>query len=125
MREHDVQGFLDSLPPESRDVVTALREVVRRTVPDAEESVLWGGLSYHTPWVGGRVKGSVCQIGVHHGEVRLEFIHGVRLEDPRRLLRGDRISKRYVSIRSVAEARRPEIADLIREASTVELPDIA
>jgi hypothetical protein len=124
LTQSDVQGFLDSLAPESRDIVTAVREVVRRTVPDAEESVLWGGLSYHTPWVGGRVKGSVCQISVHRGEVRLEFIHGVRLEDPRRLLRGDRISKRYVPIRSVAEARRTEIADLIQEASTVELPGV-
>jgi len=125
LRQPDVRGFLDSVPPESRDVVTALREVVRRTVPDAEESLLWGALSYHTPWVGGRVKGSVCQIGVQHGEVRLEFIHGVRLEDPRSLLRGDRISKRYVPIRSIAEALRPEIADLIQEASTLELPGMA
>jgi hypothetical protein len=125
LRQHDVQGFLDSLPPESRDVVTDLRAVVRRTVPDAEESLLWGGLSYHAPWIGGRVKGSVCQISAQHGEVRLEFIHGVRLDDSRRLLRGDRISKRYVPIRSVAEARRPEIADLIGEAATLELPGMA
>lgn len=124
MRQPDVQGFLDGVPPESRDVVTALREVVRRTVPDAEESLLWGTLSYHTPWVGGRVRGSVCQISAQRGEVRLEFIHGVRLEDPRRLLRGDRISKRYVPVRSAADARRAEIAALIQEASTLELPGI-
>ena len=113
------------MPPESRDVVTDLRAVVRGTVPDAEESLLWGGLSYHAPWIGGRVKGSVCQISAQHGEVRLEFIHGVRLDDSRRLLRGERISKRYVPIRSVAEAQRPEIADLVREASILELPDSA
>jgi hypothetical protein len=104
--------------------VVALREVVRRTAPDAEESLLWGGLSYHRPWVGGRVKGAVCQINVVRGEVRLEFIHGVRLDDPRKLLRGDRLSKRYAPIRSVAEARRPEIVELIEEAATLELPDI-
>jgi hypothetical protein len=39
-------------------------------------------------------------------------------------LRGDRLSKRYVPIRSVADARRPEIAELIEEAATLELPDI-
>jgi hypothetical protein len=104
--------------------VVALREVVRRTAPDAEESLLWGGLSYHRPWIGGRVKGAVCQISVVCGEVRLEFIHGVRLDDPRKLLRGDRLSKRYVPIRSVAEAWRPEIVELIEEALALELPDI-
>jgi hypothetical protein len=120
VRTDDVRAHLDSLPPESREIVLALRDVVRRTVPDAEETVLWGGLSYHTPWIGGRVKGALCQISAKQGEVRLEFIHGVRLADPAGLLRGDRISKRYVPIGSSAEAQRPEIVNLIREASTLD-----
>jgi hypothetical protein len=119
----DVRGFLDSLPPESCEVVLALRDAVRRTVHDAEETVLWGGLSYHTPWIGGRVKGALCQVSVKHGEVRLEFIHGTRLADPAGLLRGDRRSKRYVAIRTVADARRPEIVALIEQASTVDFGD--
>jgi hypothetical protein len=117
----DVRAHLDSLPPESCEIVLALRDVVRSTVPDAEETVLWGSLSYHTPWIGGRVKGALCQITAKRGEVRLEFIHGVRLADPAGLLRGDRLSKRYVPIDSSAEAQRPEIVNLIREASTLDL----
>lgn len=120
MRTDDVRAHLDSLPPESREIVLALRDVVRRTVPDAEETVLWGGLSYHTPWIGGRVKGALCQISAKQGEVRLEFIHGIRLADPVNLLRGDRLSKRYVPIGSSAEVQRSEIANLIREASTLD-----
>ena len=116
----DVRTHLDGLPPEPREIVLALRDVVRRTVPDAEETVLWGGLSYHTPWIGGRVKGALCQITAKRGEVRLEFIHGVRLADPANLLRGDRLSKRYVPIGSITEAQRPEIVNLIREASTLD-----
>jgi hypothetical protein len=53
--------------------------------------------------------------------VRLDFIHGIRLADPDGLLEGDLLSKRYVPIRSAADARRPAISRLIREASTVEL----
>jgi hypothetical protein len=124
LQRHELQAFLASIQPETRELAVALREVVRRSAPDAGESLLWGGLSYHRPWIGGRVKGAVCQINVVRGEVRIEFIHGVRLDDPRKLLRGDRLSKRYVPIRSVADARRPEIAELIEEASTLELPDI-
>lgn len=116
----EVRRFLAGVPSERRDVVAALRETVCRIVPDAEETVLWGGLSYHSPWVGGRVKGAICQISVKGSNVRLEFIHGVRLVDPDGLLEGDRLSKRYVSIRSADDARRAAVASLIREASAVE-----
>jgi hypothetical protein len=118
----DVRAYLDSLPPEFREIVLALRDVVRRTVADAEETVLWGGLSYHTPWIGGRVKGALCQITAKRGVVRLEFIHGVCLADPAGLLRGDRVSKRYIVIRSVADVEQLEIEGLIREASAVGFP---
>jgi hypothetical protein len=117
----DVARFLDGLAPASREIVDALREVIRSAVPDAEETVLWGGLSYHTPYVGGRVKGAICQVTAKRGEVRLEFIHGIRLADPGKLLRGDRLSKRYVPIPSPAAARRRVITELIAEASTIEL----
>jgi hypothetical protein len=113
----DLKAFLDAPPSEARQLVTALRDVVRRTVPHAKESLLWGALSYHRPEVGGRVKGAVCQIGVKRGQVRLDFIHGMRLADPCGLLQGDRLSKRFVPIGSVADARRPEIVNLILEAA--------
>lgn len=119
--EHDVQQFLDSLPSRQRESVVALRDLIHETVPDAEETLLWGGISYHTPWIGGRVKGALCQISAKRGEVRLDFIHGIRLADPANLLHGDRLSKRYVSISTVTEAQRPEIAALIREASVIDL----
>ena len=124
MSGHELEAFLETIPRENWEVAAALRATVRRSAPDAEDSLLWGTLSYHRPWVGGRVKGAVCQIDVVRGEVRLEFIHGVRLDDPRQLLRGDRLSKRYVPIHSAEEAGRPQIAELIQEAATLELPDI-
>jgi hypothetical protein len=114
------EAFLRGLPQGTRRLAAALREVVRRTVPDARESVLWGGLSYHRPGVGGRVKGAVCQIVVKGDVVRLDFIHGIRLRDPAHLLEGRRISKRFVPIGSVADARRPEIEALIREAGALD-----
>jgi hypothetical protein len=115
----DVSGFLLELEPDPRAIVDALRGVVRKVVPDAAETVLWGGLSYHTPCVGGRVRGAVCQITAKRGEVRLEFIHGVRLADPSRLLRGTRLSKRYVPVGSAAEARKPGIRKLVLAASEI------
>jgi len=122
VHENSVRVYLQGLDEGTRAVVLALRAAVREIVPDVEETVLWGGLSYHSPWIGGRVKGAVCQITARGGDVRLEFIHGIRLADPAGLLRGDRLSKRYVPMRSPADAGRPEIFDLIRAAAEIDFP---
>jgi hypothetical protein len=115
-----VAAFLNALPPESRELVLALRDVVRRTVPHAEESLLWGSLSYHRPQVGGRVKGAVCQIVAKGGQVRMDFLHGIRLADPCGLLQGEGVSKRFVPIGAVADAERPEVTALIRQAAALD-----
>lgn len=120
MREADLGGLLDTLPPANRRVALAMRTVVRRLVPQAEESILWDGLSYHRPEVGGRVKGAVCQIVLKRGQVRLDFIHGIRLTDAAGLLQGNLVSKRYVPIQTVADAERPQIAALIQEAAALD-----
>ncbi|MCY3024612.1 MAG: DUF1801 domain-containing protein [Planctomycetota bacterium] len=120
MSEDDLRALLAGLSPDNRQVAVALRRVVRRTVPQAEESLLWGGLSYHRPQVGGRVKGAVCQIVVRRSHVRLDFIHGIRLADPQRVLQGRLVSKRFVPIETAADAERPEIAALIRAAAALD-----
>lgn len=120
MRQADLKVFLDALTPENRELALALRNVVQHTVPQAEESVVWGSLSYHRPQVGARIKGAVCQIVAKGGQVRLDFIHGIRLTDPCGLLQGDRVSKRFVPIETVADAERPEVATLIREAAALD-----
>jgi hypothetical protein len=120
MNNQDLRGFLKGLPDPVREIVLALRDVVRQNAPHAEESLLWGGLSYHRPGIGGRVKGAVCQIVTRGGRIRLDFIHGIRLADPRGVLQGDRVSKRFVPVDSAAKAGRPEIAALIREAAALD-----
>lgn len=55
-----VAAYLERLEPEARRVVEALRSVVRRAVPDAEETIAWGSVSYHTPWVGFSTIGSIA-----------------------------------------------------------------
>jgi hypothetical protein len=120
MDDTAVREFLDALPPQVVGLVAALRGAVRRAAPEAEETCVWNCLSYHRPAVGGRVKGAVCQIVVRLGRVRLDFIHGIRLADPKGLLEGDGRSKRFVPIHSVAEARRPQVEALIREAAALD-----
>jgi hypothetical protein len=119
----NIRAFVHALPNDERIIVAALRKVIHRSAPQAVETILWGGLSYHRPNIGGRVKGAVCQIGVKNGQVRLDFIHGIHLTDPLHLLQGNRLSKRFILISSKAEAERPEVAALIREAADVAWDD--
>ena len=116
----EVKKWLDALPLPVRRLVVVLRAIVRRAAPQAEESVLWGGLSYHRPEVGGRIKGAVCMIGAKTGQVRLEFVHGIRLTDPSGLLQGRSLSKRFVPVATIAAARRAPLQELVRAASALD-----
>src|SRR5512143_4143343 len=95
-----IEHRLADEPAEVKDIVLELRNLVASACPQASESLLWGGLSYHDASKGGRVKGAICMIEFRQLPVRLSFIHGVRLKDPQGLLRGDRLSKRFVEIGS-------------------------
>ena len=120
MKEEDLRRLLGRVPPGARRLVLALRQMIHRTVPQVEETELWGGLSYHRPEVGGRVKGAVCSINFKRDRVRLEFIHGIRLADPSGLLQGHLVSKRFVPIETAAAAERPEVEALVREAAALD-----
>ena len=48
--ERTVEGYLDSLPPERRAVVSAVRDLVRRSLPRGyRETMEWGMIGYGIP----------------------------------------------------------------------------
>ena len=111
-----VDQFLKFSHPDIREIVFELRDLVWQACPNATERILRGGLSYHLSEKGGPVKGAICQIELDKDRVHLSFIHGVRLSDPDSLLFGDRISKRFLTIKSFDNAPWDGIFNLIREA---------
>jgi hypothetical protein len=116
----EIDSFLTRAPLDLREIVLELRNLVAAACPEATERILWGGLSYHDSRRGGPVKGAICQIELERDHVRLGFIHGVRLADPQALFQGDRLSKRYVAIRSYDEAPWEALRQLIEEAAKVD-----
>lgn len=97
-------------------MVNALRELARAAAPTAPETVLWGGLSYHLAFLGGRVKGAVCRITARHNHVELGLIDGVLLPDPSHLLRGTSKSKRMVRVDHLEDLSEAALAALVRSA---------
>jgi hypothetical protein len=115
-----IDHFLAFSPSEVKDIVFELRSILSGASASLEETFLWGGLSYHDPSKGGRVKGAVCAIELRKGPVRLSFIHGARLNDPGHFLHGDRLSKRFLEIPSYQEAPWEPIRELIDQAANLD-----
>lgn len=117
-----VDRLLQFAPPKAREIVLELRNVISAACPQATETSLWGGLSYHDTNKGGRVKGAICGLEFRKLPVKVAFIHGARLDDPHHLLRGTRLSKRYLEVPSYEQAPWDTIQRLIEEAAALD-PD--
>lgn len=114
---HEVELFLQQTPSHFQEIVLELRNIVVSVAPDAVEVVRWGGLSYFHAGGGGIVSAGICQIGIQDRHVRLAFVHGAFLSDPRHLLEGDQRYKRYIRIPSYDDAPWEELKQLIQASA--------
>ena len=114
---HEIEIFLQRIPTDLQDIVLELRNIVASVAPDAVEVVRWGGLSYFHEGRGGIISAGICQIGIHNDYIRLDFIHGIFLSDPKHLLTGNQKVKRFVRIKSFNDAPWEDLKQLIEESS--------
>ena len=114
---HEVETFLQRTPGPLQDIVFELRSLIASVAPDAVEVIRWGGLSYFHAGRGGLVSAGICQIGMHRDHVRLEFIHGAFLPEPRGLFEGTQKYKRYIRLKSYEDAPWDYLQQLIAAAS--------
>lgn len=114
---HQIESFLKYTPPHLQEIVMELRNIIFSVAPDATEVVRWGDLSYFHAGRGGIVSAGICQIGIHKEHVRLAFIHGAFLPDPRKLLCGTQRYKRFVEIDSYDNASWDDLKKLVLSAS--------
>lgn len=113
----EIELFLQRTPPHLQDIIWELRNVIASVASDAVEVIRWGGISYFHAGRGGVVSAGICQIGIHKDHVRLEFIHGTFLSEPRGLFEGAQKYKRYIRLKSYDEASWEYLKQLIEEAS--------
>ena len=114
------EALLADHSPERQQLANALRELVRRVVPDAIERVRpgWGLIGYDVP-VGRRTK-YFAFVWPEVEHVHLGFEHGVLMDDPHELLRGRGVTKkvRWLTFQAIEEIP-PEAEELVREAARV------
>lgn len=114
---HEIDLLLKQTPLHLQEIVLELRNLIFSAAVDAVEVVRWGGLSYFHAGGGGIVSAGICQIGLHEDHIRLAFIHGAFLADPKGLLRGDMKAKRYVRINSYEDTPWEDLENLLRASA--------
>ena len=104
-----------TFPVEIQDIAMELRNLVSEIAPQATEKVHSRGFSYFFKEHGGPVSAGICQIILFPDHVRLGFIHGAFLYDPKCLLVGETKAKRYLVIPNYADADWDYYRQLISE----------
>jgi hypothetical protein len=114
---HQIELCLQRMPPQLRDIVLELRSLIVSVAPSVTEICHPKGFTYYLAERGGPVSAGLCQIGLHRDHVRLAFVHGVFLPDPKGLLEGDRKYKRHVRIYSYERAPWEDLKNLVTSSS--------
>ena len=110
------EDLLEITEESLRPIVTALREVIFEVDPNTCEVVRLGDRAA-TYGVGPRkMLDGYAYILPHKRWVNLGFYQGVDLADPEGLLEGTGAKMRHVKIRSLDEARRAAVRELVRGA---------
>lgn len=115
--ERYIEKRLQQVPPDLRDIVLEIRNIVASIAPDATESQHSRGFSYYYKERGGPVSAGICQIGIFRDHIRLGFIHGAFLADPEGLLVGEPKYKKHVRIYHFDNAPWEYIRGLIMASS--------
>jgi hypothetical protein len=114
---HEIETFLLRTPVHLQDIVLELRNIIASVAPGAAETIRWGGLNYFHAGRGGIVSAGICQIGIHKDHIRLAFIHGAFLSEPRNLFEGNEKYKRHITLNSSDDTPWDYLKQLIGEAS--------
>jgi len=114
---HQVEIFLQRTPAHLQDIVLELRNIIASVAPDAVEVIRWRGFNYFHEGRGGVVSAGICQIGIHEDHIRLAFIHGAFLSDPKHLLMGNQKAKRHIKLKSYDDAPWDDLKQLIEESA--------
>jgi hypothetical protein len=113
----EIESYIEQTNPELRDIVLELRNIIVEIAPDATEVMHSQGMSYYHAERGGPVSAGICQIFIKRDHIRLAFIHGAFLPEPRGLFEGTTKAKRFIRIYSYEDAPWDYLKELISVSS--------
>lgn len=105
-----LDAFVKKLGFPHKEIVEALRKLVREAAPGLKEAINpWG----NPVWVG---KGEVFWLIAYENHVDFGFHRGTELQDPEGLLEGTGKRFRHVKIRDPKDVRPADLKPLIQQA---------
>lgn len=116
--EAQLQSFIDRFDPQGQKLIRSVRAAVRKRFPTANELVY----DYNHSVVIGyspsdRGIESIVSIALRADGVRLYFMHGPQLSDPKGLLLGSGKQVRFVQVKSASELAHADVEALMAGAS--------
>src|SRR5205085_657102 len=119
-----LKKFLQPYDPDVRDLALQLRALVLEEMAPCYENIYDAysavAIGYGTS---DRLRDGIFHIAVYSKHVNLGFNDGATLDDPKGILEGDGNRIRHISIKTIADLKRPEIRAYIRRAKKKALAD--
>jgi hypothetical protein len=113
LRDAEINALLSRRTNEVQGLARAMRDRIRKAVPNAVEIIYHGALCYGTSPRRSMLR---VYLSFHRSHVNLGFYFGATLPDPDRLLIGDGKRMRHVKITNQQDIHRRALKRLIRTA---------
>jgi hypothetical protein len=116
--EKELRAFIAKFDAKNQFLIRAVRAALRRRFPAANELV-YDNYNFFVIGYGGSLRPSDCFVSIAAAAkgVSLCFLHGAKLPDPKKVLRGSGRQTRSVRIPSADLLAQPEIATLLLVAA--------
>lgn len=108
-----IDAYVQQRNPALKDVVTAVRRLVKQTVSAAAEAINPWGIPVF------ELNGTLCFLMVGRQHVSLGFARGTSLSDPAGLLEGTGKNIRHVKLKKAEQANHPNLRNLLLEAAAL------
>ncbi len=115
--ERQLKGFIAKFEPTRQTLIRAVRKALRARFPTAYELV-YDNYNFFVIGYGPTERPSDCIVSLVGGAngVGVCFIHGAKLPDPKKILRGSGNQTRSIHLDSADALARPEVEALIAAA---------
>ena len=110
-----VERLLRAYPADVQALAYGARELIRRTLPDVEETVGESPAMISFGY-GPGYKGMVCTLILSQTGVKLGLVRGSELPDPRGLLEGRGKVHKHVPLRAAEDLHQPGVKPLLTAA---------
>ena len=108
-----IDDYINSYGPELQAIIRTLREIAKKSMPEACEMIYHGAIGYS---VSTSPSDLFCYIAPQKNYVNQGFYYGVDLDDPHHLLVGGGKRMRHIKVRSCEDASNPALEQLLKEA---------